>query len=68
VKRAIENANGQLIQSHISGHLLQDDIIALIKQSKPHAIVPIHTFGPQLLSDQFTNVRLLVDGESFDTF
>jgi ribonuclease J len=68
VKRAIENANGQLIQSHISGHLRQDDIIALIKQSKPHAIVPIHTFSPQLLSDQFTNVRLLVDGESFDTF
>jgi ribonuclease J len=66
VKRAIENAHGQVIQAHVSGHIRQDDLARLVDQLNPQVVVPIHTFHRQLFCERFGNVRLLGDGEVFD--
>ncbi len=66
VNHAINNAGGQMIQAHISGHIRREDIFDLVELLKPRAIVPVHTFERQQLSQRFQNVLQLNDGELFE--
>ena len=65
VKAALAKANGDLIESHTSGHIFYDDIIDLVGQIKAVTVIPIHTFEAEKFSAFDSNVKLLKDGESY---
>ncbi|MDZ4659342.1 MAG: MBL fold metallo-hydrolase [Bythopirellula sp.] len=63
MKQAIEVAQGQLIQAHVSGHIRSEDSLELIRQLNPGRVIPVHTFSPEKLAERLTNVRLMKDRE-----
>lgn len=65
VKEALENAGGDLIESHTSGHIFYDDIVDLVGQINPKAVIPIHTFDPEKFSQFSGKVCVLRDRETF---
>ena len=65
VKAALANANGDLIESHTSGHIFYDDIIDLVGQIKAKTVIPIHTFEPARFKSAPCNLTLLRDGETW---
>lgn len=68
VKAALAKAKCDLIESHTSGHIFYDDIIALVEQIKATTVIPIHTFEPEKFNRFTPNVKLLADGEVFGVF
>lgn len=66
VKEALENARGDLIESHTSGHILYDDITSLVNQIKAKMVIPIHTFEPEKFTAFSACVKLLANGETLD--
>ncbi len=64
-KSKIEEAAGELIKVHTSGHILSSDIIPFVKGIAPRLVVPVHTFQPQDFGKHLDNVRLIADGETF---
>lgn len=64
-KAKLEDAGGDLIEAHTSGHIFAQDIITLVNAIAPKLIVPIHTFDPQEFQAHFPNVQLLKDGEPY---
>lgn len=66
VKAALAKANGDLIESHTSGHIFYEDIIDLVGQIKAETVIPIHTFEPEKFKVFTPKVKLLADGESFE--
>lgn len=63
---ALESTAGDLIEVHTSGHIHAADIADLVQQINAWMVVPIHTFEPDRFYDIAANVRLLVDGETFE--
>ena len=68
VKATLAKANGDLIESHTSGHIFYDDIIDLVGQIKAETVIPIHTFEPEKFTAFSSKVRILADGEVFGVF
>lgn len=64
VTYALENANGDLIKVHTSGHIYAGDIADLVQQINAKLVIPIHTFEPDRFQTIASNVRILNDGES----
>jgi len=62
-KKKNEEAGGDLIHIHTSGHAFVEDIQKLVKEIAPRKIAPIHTFDPEEFSRQFENVQTLADGQ-----
>ena len=65
-KAKLEEASGDLIEAHTSGHIFAQDIVTLVNEIAPKLIVPIHTFEPQNFQNHFSNVRTLNDGEPIE--
>jgi ribonuclease J len=59
----LQDARGDLIEVHTSGHIYADDITSFVKAITPGMVVPVHTFEPQKFGDNFDNVQLLTDGQ-----
>lgn len=64
-KAKLEEASGDLIETHTSGHIFYDDIIDLVGQIKAEMVIPIHTFEPEKFETITPRLKLLADGESF---
>ncbi len=63
VKAALVKADGDLIESHTSGHIFYDDIVDFVGQVEAKLVIPVHTFEPESFQQHFDNIRLLADGE-----
>jgi len=61
----LDEASGDLIEVHTSGHIYAGDIIEFVGQINAKAVIPIHTFEAERFTAFSPNVRLLKDGESF---
>ena len=48
---------------HTSGHAKLNDMKKLVDAVAPDIVVPIHSFYPNKLKDNFKNVRVVNDGE-----
>lgn len=48
---------------HTGGHAKKDDLIKMVDTLKPSMLIPIHSFHSEKFKDDFTNVRLVKDGE-----
>ena len=66
IKKAITEANGQLLLIHTSGHIFTEDMIDFVQNVNPKTVVPIHTFNPEEYSKHFPNNRVLTDGETIE--
>ncbi len=66
VRKAIDDAGGDLIHIHTSGHAFFEDIQEFVKEIDPGKIVPIHTFEPKALGDHFDNVVVIEDGDTLE--
>lgn len=62
----IEEAGGELITVHTSGHIFPRDLATFVQRVKPRVLVPIHTQKPGAFQGIFESVRVLSDGEPFD--
>ena len=62
----IENAGGELITVHTSGHIFPRDLATFVERVKPRVLVPIHTQKPGAFQGIFESVRVLRDGEPFE--
>jgi ribonuclease J len=58
-------AGGQFVETHTSGHIFADDIIAFVRGLNPGLVIPVHTFEPEHFSDHFPNALVLQDGAPF---
>jgi ribonuclease J len=65
VKSALDTIGGDLIESHTSGHIYEQDIIGLISRIKAELVIPIHSFEPHRFSDNIINSHVLADGEPY---
>jgi len=63
VKTAIQEANGDLVELHTSGHIYAADIAELVRQISPRILVPIHAFEPERFSSLIKEARVLADSE-----
>jgi len=50
---------------HASGHASKDDLRRIIDEIDPDVIVPVHTENLRWFAENFENVRLVEDGETF---
>lgn len=64
-KSKIEEAAGELIKVHTSGHILSEDIISFVSAVAPKTVIPVHTFEPEEFGRRLANVTLLSDGDSY---
>ena len=48
---------------HTGGHAKKEDLIKMADTLKPSMLIPIHSFHSDKFKDDFTNVRLVKDGE-----
>lgn len=53
------------VSLHTSGHASWQDLQILVEGLQPKTIIPIHTEHAEQFTHQFTNVNLLLDGETF---
>jgi ribonuclease J len=60
----LEDAKGDLIEVHTSGHIYADDIVALVEAIHAVTVIPIHTAEPERFRQRTANARLLNDGET----
>ena len=58
----IQQAGGQLLEVHTSGHIFSADIERFITGIRPESIIPIHTFEPEQFEQAFPNTIMLTDG------
>lgn len=66
-QESLTKADGDLVESHTSGHIYYDDIINLVGQINAKVVIPIHTFEPERFMDFSHNIRVLMDGEAYTT-
>lgn len=64
IQSMLQNAGGDLMEAHISGHIYSSDIADLIQQINAKLVIPIHTFEPERFTPLHGTVRLLKDGET----
>jgi len=62
LQRQIAEAGGDFIPAHASGHIYTNDLRDLVTALNPKAVIPIHTFEPQLFRNLFPNTILVSDG------
>lgn len=62
----IEEAGGELITVHTSGHIFPRDLATFVRRVKPRVLVPIHTQKPEAFQGICESVRVLSDGEPFE--
>ena len=62
-QKKIEATGGNLIHVHTSGHAFVEDLEKLVKDIAPKKTVPMHTFEPEALQDNFDNVVTIQDGD-----
>ncbi len=60
----LEDAKGDLIEVHTSGHIYADDIVTLTSELNATMVIPIHTFEPERFQERVAKVRLLKDDET----
>jgi ribonuclease J len=48
---------------HTGGHAKKEHLVKMVDTLKPSMLVPIHSFHSEKFKDDFTNVRLVKDGE-----
>lgn len=65
-KAKLEEASGDLIEAHTSGHIFYADIIDLVGQINAQMVIPIHTFEPENFAEFAPNMKLLADGETME--
>ncbi len=66
LRNRVDEAHGDFIPAHASGHIYVDDLLALIRAVKARTVIPMHTFEPQLLAAHFPNVVVLADGQGYE--
>jgi len=62
-RKKIEEAGGDLVPRHVSGHIYEEDLVELVRALNPKRVVPIHTFDPEGFVRHFPNATPLRDGE-----
>lgn len=62
---ALSHVEGDLIETHTSGHIYASDIADLVEQINAKLVMPVHTFEPERFTNIAPNVRLLEDGATF---
>jgi ribonuclease J len=62
----VGRANGDFVPAHASGHIHVNDLLALVRAVGARAIIPVHTFEPQILATHFPNIVLLADGQAYE--
>ncbi|NLX95115.1 MAG: MBL fold metallo-hydrolase [Rhodopirellula sp.] len=56
---------GNLVPLHTSGHILQDDLVAFVREIDPRVVIPIHTLHPDKLGDLCERVRCVDNGRPY---
>ena len=65
LRRQVTGVGGDFIPAHASGHIYTADLRELVTTLNPKAVVPIHTFEPEMFGEFCPKVHLLRDGEPF---
>jgi ribonuclease J len=52
---------------HTSGHAIIEDLQAFATALNPHVLIPIHTFEAKKYPELFEHVKILQDGEEYQT-
>jgi len=65
MSQKLDEVSGTLSEVHTSGHILSKDITTFVNDIAPKTIIPVHTFEPHRFQEQFNNVQLLGDGETY---
>ncbi|HEX4607913.1 MAG TPA: MBL fold metallo-hydrolase [Urbifossiella sp.] len=63
LRRQVDDADGDFIQAHASGHIHAPDLRQLVTALNARSVIPIHTFEPQMFRDFSPNTVLLADAE-----
>jgi len=50
---------------HASGHASKGGLMRVIEQIDPDVVIPVHTSNPKWFDENFENVRIVEEGESF---
>ena len=58
-----ENKGVRVEYLHTGGHAKKEDLVRMVDSLKPSMLIPIHSFHSENFKDDFTNVRLVKDGE-----
>ncbi len=66
VREIIQNAPGDFVECHASGHISVPDLEKLIARLQPATIIPIHTAFPAQFRDTFKDAIPVADGEIID--
>jgi ribonuclease J len=61
----LQDARGDLIEVHTSGHIYADDLVELVGQINSKVVIPVHTFEAERFQQRMQNVRRLQDGETW---
>lgn len=64
-QKHLEDARGDLVPRHASGHIYEEDLVRFVKSVAPKTVIPIHTFEPDGFHGHFANVTRLTNGERF---
>jgi ribonuclease J len=65
LQRQVADASGDFVPAHASGHIYVADLVELVKALNAKAVIPIHTFEPQLFCGHFPNTVLTSDGQQY---
>jgi len=66
LKSYLEEKEIWIEELHTSGHATISELIDLANTLSPKMIIPIYTFHPEKFKNQFSNVRLMDNGEESD--
>ena len=66
VRDVIQNAPGDFVECHASGHISVPDIKKFVAGVNPARILPIHTASPAEFRDAFNATIMAMDGDSID--
>jgi ribonuclease J len=62
-RKKIEEAGGDLVCHHVSGHIYEQDLVKFVEALGAKTVIPIHTSEPAGFGKLFNNVTRLTDGE-----
>lgn len=65
LQRRVAETGGDFVRAHASGHIYVADLVELVKALNAKAVVPVHTFEPQLFPGYFPNTLLASDGQQY---
>lgn len=66
LKSYLEGKGVRVEYIHTSGHAKLSDLKRLVSALEPKMVIPIHSFHPDKYAENFSNVRMMNDGEALE--